>query len=92
MNKEDLESKFEDCFDDNTRVSEGGYGADTTDRLGLWWAFEPVISEFAKQTSIAFIKWAIEEDKIRTDSLGYPHIPLEEEYIYNQFIEQQNKP
>lgn len=50
------------------------------------------MDEYAKQTSIAFVKWAIEEDKIRTDSLGYPHIPLEEEYIYNQFIEQQNKP
>ena len=54
MTKDDLETRFDICFDACTRASEGGYGADTTDRLGLWWAIDPVISEYTKQQAIAF--------------------------------------
>lgn len=89
MTKEDLESKFDDCFDDNTRVSEGGYGADATDKLGMWWAFEPVISEYAKQHALAFATYVTVDYRL---SLHEKSPILTDEEIYNQFIEQQNKP
>lgn len=54
MTKEELESKFEDCFDANTRASEGGYGPDVTDKLHLWTMFQPVIAEYTKQLAIEF--------------------------------------
>lgn len=48
---------------------------------------------YAKQTSIAFVKWAIESGKIIGDNWGDAFIssPETEETIYNQFIEQQTK-
>lgn len=108
MTKEELESNFEDCFDANTRTSEGGYGADTTDRLGLWWAFDPVLSEYAKQQAIAYDQWKTEnrwhslENGFWYQTLEHPSAMPEKTYnkhhrktpqdLYNKFIEQQNKP
>jgi len=85
MTKEDLESKFEDCFDANTRSIEGGYGPDVTDRLGTWRAFDPIVAEFAKQQAIAFANYVMIDYK---DSLKADSPILSDEEIYQQFIEQ----
>jgi hypothetical protein len=84
MTKEELESKFDDCFDANTRASEGGYGADTTDRQMLWEHFYPIVKEHAKQQAIEFNTYLShnQSEEIRTFL----------QHVYNQFIEQQNKP
>ena len=82
MTKEELESKFEDYFHANTRASEGGYGPDVTDRLRLWWGFEPIILEFTKQQAIAFFKFCLPGP---TDF--EPHISQR----YAQFIEHQKQ-
>jgi hypothetical protein len=54
MNKEQLHSEFEDCFETATRASEGGYGADTTDQSRLWKEFNPKLDQFVKDRVIAF--------------------------------------
>src|SRR5690242_12377018 len=94
--KEELESKFEDCFDDNTRASEGGYGPDVTDKRGLWKSIEPHISEYAQQQAIAFNKWQVKNDFytncdshwFRKDGEG---IAASTEELYVQFIEHQKQ-
>lgn len=87
MNKEELESKFDDCFDATTRASEGGYGADTTSRMELWESFHPVISEFAKQQSVAFFKFCFPTPPDFDAIIERRY----DKFIENQFIEQQNK-
>lgn len=96
MTKEELETKFEECFDANTRASEGGYGADTTDMAKVWQAFEPVILQYTKQQAIAFAthyaKGALTWRHTKAADVAADR--MEERYAYfieNQFIEQQNK-
>ena len=101
MTKEELESKFEDCFDDNTRSSEGGYGPDVTDKYKMWLVFEPVISEYAKQQVILFIKSSIQayilhpttDETVCVDGFEFAHPAFDKAVSdrYDQFIEQQNK-
>lgn len=91
MTKEELEDKFEDCFDANTFPTQGGYGPDSTNKSTLWKSFQPIALEYAKQQAIAFVKWALESDKIHGDNWGDAFMPGDEEDVYNQFIEQQNK-
>lgn len=50
-----------------------------------------VMDEYAKQQAIEFVKWAIDAEKIVGDNWGIAFMPLMEEDVYNQFIEQQNK-
>lgn len=66
MTKEDIESKFEECFDDATRASEGGYGPDTTSKWGLWRSFEPIVTEYANQD-----KWISVKDRFPDKSGQY---------------------
>jgi hypothetical protein len=98
MTKEDLESKFEDCFDANTRSSEGGYGPDVTDRLGMWRAFDSIVAEFAKQQAIAFDIWKLKNHWLWDSSIckyfkweaDNTHATrLNHEELHSQFIEQQ---
>jgi hypothetical protein len=49
------------------------------------------MEEYAKQQTIAFVKWAIESEKIMGDSYCNAFIPGPEEELYDQFIESQNK-
>lgn len=58
MTKEQLESLFEECYDNNTKATGGGYEADFTDKWGLWKQFEPHIAEFVQQQSLEFYIWA----------------------------------
>jgi hypothetical protein len=94
MTKEELESRFEDCFDDNTRASEGGYGADTTDRQKLWDHFCPIVLEYAKQKAIAFFKWNAQNISTYLDYLrrvdkaeGLEEMELELNHFENNSIE-----
>jgi hypothetical protein len=64
MTKEELKSQFEDCFDNATRASEGGYGADTTDQSRLWKEFNPKLDQFVKDRVVAFGKY------LRTLTIG----------------------
>lgn len=41
LRAKELEDFFEDCFDNNTRTTGGGYEADYTDKWGVWKQFEP---------------------------------------------------
>lgn len=103
MTNEELESKFEDCFDANTRSSEGGFGPDVTDRLGMWRSFEPIIAAYAKQQIIAFDNWkrinkwsrAMDDGFIKpigtAGAVGFKFQKASFDDIYSQFIEQQNK-
>jgi hypothetical protein len=50
-----------------------------------------VMEEYAKQQAIAFVKWAIESEKIMGDNYYNAFIPGPEEELYDQFIESQNK-
>ena len=105
MNKEELESNFEDCFIASTRPSEGGYGPDVTDGRKLWSLLDPIVASYTKQQAIAFDVWKrencitydyenksysqlifldVDHTKVRTEQLSI-------DYVYNQFIEQQNK-
>lgn len=88
MTKEELESKFEDCFDDCTQSSEGGYGADTTNMNRLWKSFLPAISEYAKQQAIAFGFHVLGADPADPEMGGIDAMTK----TYDSFIEQQNKP
>jgi hypothetical protein len=47
------------------------------------------MEEYAKQQTIAFVKWAIESEKIMGDSYCNAFIPGPEEELYDQFIESQ---
>lgn len=85
MTKEDLKSKFEDSFDAHSYASEGGMGPDVTDWRGMWRSFEPAILEYAKRQSIAFADW------LKNNTIGY-NMKYTTQQLYNQFIEQQNKP
>lgn len=58
--------------------------------LGMSSIFQSM-DEYAKQQAIAFVKWALESDKIHGDNWGDAFMPGDEEDVYNQFIEQQNK-
>jgi hypothetical protein len=49
------------------------------------------MEEYAKQQAIAFVKWAIESEKIMGDNYYNAFIPGPEEELYDQFIESQNK-
>lgn len=49
------------------------------------------MDEYAAQQAIEFVKWAIDAEKIVGDNWGIAFMPLMEEDVYNQFIEQQNK-
>lgn len=57
MTKEDLESKFEDCFDAATHATGGGYEADCTSREGLWRLFKVHIDEYAKCMATKFYEF-----------------------------------
>lgn len=97
MTKDDLENRFDICFDTCTRASEGGYGADTTSRMELWESFHPIISEFAKQQAIAFANHIAYNDikphDIDTWNDGKHNThELYDDFLQHQFIEQQNKP
>ena len=94
MNKEELEDKFEDCFDAHTRASEGGYGADTTDKQALWNAFLPVLEEFSKQHAVEFFKWNAQKASEYLDYLrrvdkseGLEEMELELNHFENNTIE-----
>lgn len=95
MTKEELESKFEDCFDANTRSSEGGYGPDVTDRLGMWRSFAPIVDEFTKQQAIAFARFINSKFELHGDNyVKKGHFDNEVYFtdeVYSQFIEQQSK-
>lgn len=97
MTKEQLEEKFEDCFDANTRSTEGGYGPDTTGKHGLWVSFQPIVELYAKQQAIAFAEYAsnneyvlcnIPDGWIKEAGNG---TPLTSQQLYNQFIQSQNE-
>ena len=101
MTKEQLESEFEDCHDNNTKATGGGYEADYTDKWGVWKAFSPKIDEYAKQQAIAFGIWIHKEgwvqssDNLVTDNLWY-HEDNDETYLTTQqlhdlFIEHQKQ-
>ena len=99
MTKDELRSKFEDCFDDNTRTSEGGYGPDVTDKVGMWWAFDPIVSEYAKQIEEYWKTRCLAAEDYIAKSPCDPDITKEQikaheiwsQLVHNQFIEQQNK-
>jgi hypothetical protein len=55
------------------------------------------MDEYAKQQAIAFVRWAIDEEKIVGNSAGSAFTNEPEDELYTQFseyqfIEQQNKP
>jgi len=58
-----------------------------TDFDGIYKAMD----EYAKQQSVAFMKWALNAGKIIGDNWGDAYMPLEEEDVYNQFIEHQKQ-
>jgi hypothetical protein len=99
MTKDELESKFEDCFDDCTQSSEGGYGADTTNMNRLWKSFQPVILEYAKEQDISFMNWSLRadcpyscSDENQWTNINDPYDSITTEQLHDKFIEQQNKP
>lgn len=63
MSNEELEEKFEDAFDKNTRATGGGYEADYTDKWDFWRAFLPSIIQFAKDYHVEQIQIAKKQDK-----------------------------
>lgn len=103
MTKEELEDKFEDCFDANTYPTQGGFGPDSTNKSTLWRSFQPIALEYAKQQAIAFMRFCFEKEHISTDFEGTDNVYFEGNYfhdpnfpkdaldVYNKFIEQQNK-
>jgi hypothetical protein len=60
MTKEELESEFQECFDNATHASDGGYGADTTSRNRLWKEFSPKIDQYVKQEVIAELQYLLQ--------------------------------
>lgn len=94
MTKEELEDKFEDCFDINTRATGGGYEADTTSRQGLWNSFEPHVLEYTKQQAIAFAGFMAGKINEKVVPLGndrYKIVNYTFEDRYAQFIERQGR-
>lgn len=49
MTQEELEIKFDEAFDKNTKPTGGGYEADMTSSHGLWNDLLPIIMQFAKE-------------------------------------------
>jgi hypothetical protein len=108
MTKDKLEQEFEDDFEICTHASEGGYGADTTDMYRLWDLISPKISEYVKTTSLAYDQWKIdnrwfsfengywyqthEQGTAMSEKTYNKHHRKTPQELYNQFIEQQNKP
>lgn len=103
MTKDDLENRFDICFDACTRASEGGYGADTTDRQRLWEHFYPIVREHAKQQTVSFTNWTTSaecnyscSDEDEWNNIHNPQETITSEQLYDKFIqwqiEQQNKP
>lgn len=64
MTKEELELKFEDCFDAATHATGGGYEADCTSKDHLWESFKPFVDEYAKQFTLDFNKFLEEHTQI----------------------------
>ena len=99
MTREDLEEKYEDCFTASTRASEGGMGPDVTDGHKLWRLLDPIIASYAKQQAIAFDEWKV-SNRYRASLNMFGELVYEDDSdhcydaqeLYNQFIEQQNKP
>lgn len=100
MTKEELESKFDDCFDANTKASEGGYGPDITYRMGLWEGIYPIISEYVQQQCLDFDIYKREQGYVYEYASG-EYMKFNAEHVhesrllpsqlYDQFIESQNK-
>ena len=97
MTKEYISMKFSDYVrkqEDEFRKAGDGYEAlSDTSKSCIDYAVQRYVDEYAaKQQAIAFVKWALEMDKIHGDNWGDAFMPGDEEDVYNQFIEQQNKP
>lgn len=88
MTKEELDYKFDDCFNKSTFQTGGGYEADTTSQNDLWQSFLPHILEYAKQEAIAFHEWST--DKLKAghyiDIRGINYRLLSSEQQYNIYI------
>jgi hypothetical protein len=97
MTKEELEEKFEDCFDANTHATGGGYEADTTSKTGLWQSFAPIIEEYVKQRSAEFAdgveksqwKHYSNDNWFNQESNDGPFSLLQ---LYDLFVKQQSYP
>jgi hypothetical protein len=50
------------------------------------------MDEYAKQQAIAFMNWAMDNEKIVGNSAGSVFTNEPDDNLYNQFVEQQNKP
>lgn len=97
MTKEQLESEFEDCHDNNTKATGGGYEADWTDKWGVWKEFSQKIDIYTAHIAMAFAEWLNKEGYQEYDGSERwiaPHNStsvFSTQQLYNQFIEQQNK-
>lgn len=89
MTKQELEDKFDECFDKNTRPTGGGYEADWTDKNSLWDDLQPNVIEYAKQEAIEFETWRRKTNIFLMDEIGQMPFGKYEtpEELVNQFIQ-----
>mgnify|MGYP001582530387 CR=1 FL=1 len=96
MTKEQLESEFEDCHDNNTKATGGGYEADYTEKSGVWRDFSPKIDIYTTHMAISFAEWLNKEGYREYDGAERwiaPHNSTEvfsTQQLYTRFIKSLN--